>query len=72
MPRGVLLLEMPVLIITGEEDKVCPPQLGMKIKAVMKDVTCENLEDVAHWHIYEDAAGVAAAVIKFLLRQRQF
>jgi len=55
------------LIITGEEDKVSPPALCEKMKSAMP--ACEDvvvLKDVGHWHLFEDAAGVSAAVNKFL------
>jgi pimeloyl-ACP methyl ester carboxylesterase len=59
-------LMMPTLIITGDEDKVSPVQLVQKMEGAMKNVTVEILKDCGHWHVYEDAEGVAKAVKAFL------
>jgi pimeloyl-ACP methyl ester carboxylesterase len=55
------------LIITGSEDKVSPPQLCEKYAAsVPHSSSVVVLEDVGHWHVYEDVEGVSHAVSKFL------
>lgn len=59
-------LTMPTLIITGDEDKVSLVQLVRKMEGAMKNVTVEILKDCGHWHVYEDAEGVAKAVKAFL------
>jgi len=55
------------VIITGSEDKVSPPALGEKMKTRMPN--CEEvvvLEDVGHWHLFEDTHQVSQAVLRFL------
>jgi pimeloyl-ACP methyl ester carboxylesterase len=59
-------LTCPTLIITGDEDRVCPPALADEMKERMRDVRVVVLEGVGHWHIFEDAKGVAEAVRGFL------
>lgn len=60
-------IKAPTLIITGSEDKVSPPQLCEKyVKALEKKSSLQVLENVGHWHVFEDLKGVAAAVEKFL------
>lgn len=59
-------LTMPTLIVTGDEDKVSPVQLVRKMEGAMKNATVEILKDCGHWHVYEDAEGVAKAVKAFL------
>jgi pimeloyl-ACP methyl ester carboxylesterase len=60
-------LTMPTLIITGDEDKVSPPELcekyATRISTAEKPVA---LKEVGHWHVFEDTRGVADAVAKFL------
>jgi pimeloyl-ACP methyl ester carboxylesterase len=55
------------LIITGSEDKVSPPQLCKEYAALLpQGSSVEVLEDVGHWHVYEDVQGVSRAVSAFL------
>jgi pimeloyl-ACP methyl ester carboxylesterase len=55
------------LIITGSEDKVSPPQLCKEYAALLpRGSSVEVLEDVGHWHVYEDVQGVSGAVSAFL------
>jgi pimeloyl-ACP methyl ester carboxylesterase len=59
------LIQSKTLIITGDEDKVSPPQLCEKMELSNK-VPPVVLPGVGHWHIYEDLQGVANAVSSFL------
>ncbi|KAI9818761.1 MAG: hypothetical protein M1827_007581 [Pycnora praestabilis] len=59
-------LEARVLIVTGEEDKVSPPALCEKMGKVIKDCKVVVLNDVGHWHVFEDVEGVSKAVGGFL------
>jgi len=59
-------LQMPVLVITGEEDGVCPPKNAELYKARLKDCKIVVLPDVGHWHVTEDVEGVSAAIKAFL------
>jgi pimeloyl-ACP methyl ester carboxylesterase len=55
------------LIITGSEDKVSPPALCEKYAgSIPKSHGPIILENVGHWHLFEDVTGVADAVRGFL------
>jgi pimeloyl-ACP methyl ester carboxylesterase len=57
----------PTLIITGSEDKVSPPQLCEEYAASIPHASpVVVLEDVGHWHVYEDVEGVSRVVSEFL------
>ncbi|KAK5048568.1 hypothetical protein LTR84_005659 [Exophiala bonariae] len=56
------------LIITGSEDKVSPPDLCKSMQSKIK--TCEDvvvLQDVGHWHLFEDTERVCSEIAKFVL-----
>jgi len=56
------------LIITGSEDKVSPPQLCEEYAASLPQGSAvEVLENVGHWHVFEDVEGVSRAVSGFLV-----
>jgi pimeloyl-ACP methyl ester carboxylesterase len=55
------------LIITGSQDKVSPPQLCEKyIQELGNKASLRVLENVGHWHVFEDLQGTASAVKTFL------
>ncbi|RGP60215.1 bifunctional 4-hydroxyphenylacetate degradation enzyme [Fusarium sporotrichioides] len=54
------------LIITGDEDKVSPPSLCEKYASRIQDAQLVVLNNVGHWHIFEDVGGVSQAVKNFL------
>lgn len=60
-------IEAETFILTGSEDKVSPPSLCERYGQSMKHCTVKVLEDVGHWHIFEDPSGVAGAVKATLL-----
>jgi pimeloyl-ACP methyl ester carboxylesterase len=53
-------------IITGDEDKVSPPQLCEKYTKELKAKEPVVLKNVGHWHVFEDVGGVCEAVKTFL------
>lgn len=59
-------LQCPVLVITGDEDGVCPPKNAEAYKARLKDCKVVVLQGVGHWHVTEDVEGVSRAVRDFL------
>lgn len=59
-------LEMPTLIVTGDEDKVSPPALCEKYVDRIKDARHVVLQNTGHWHVYEDVQGVAQSLKGFL------
>ncbi|KAG4437052.1 hypothetical protein IFR05_007466 [Cadophora sp. M221] len=54
------------LILTGEDDKVSPPQVCEKYGQEIKGAKVQVLPQVGHWHIFEDLKGVANTVGSFL------
>ncbi len=63
-------LKARVLIITGEEDKVAPPDMCRQMKTKIPE--CEDiivLPNVAHWHLFESTEKVSSAVAAFLGKQ---
>jgi pimeloyl-ACP methyl ester carboxylesterase len=54
------------LIVTGEEDKVSPPQVCENYAKHIKWSQVEVLPQVGHWHVFEDLQGVAGTVGSFL------
>ncbi len=59
-------LIMPILIVTGDEDKVSPVTACEKLSGMLKDATLKVLKGVGHWSVFEDAAGVGEALRRFL------
>lgn len=60
-------LKPQTLIITGDEDKVSPPQLCESYgNSISNSKGVKVLSGVGHWHVFEDVNGVALAVKKFL------
>ena len=59
-------MSMPTLIVTGDEDKVCPVELVKKMEGGIKDVKVQILGGMGHWSVSEDAEGVGKAVQGFL------
>ncbi|KAJ3545456.1 hypothetical protein NM208_g2493 [Fusarium decemcellulare] len=57
------------LIITGDEDKVSPPDLCDQYAHRIKDSEVAVLLDVGHWHVFEDVDAVADVVREFLSKQ---
>jgi 2-keto-4-pentenoate hydratase/2-oxohepta-3-ene-1,7-dioic acid hydratase in catechol pathway/pimeloyl-ACP methyl ester carboxylesterase len=59
-------LRCRVLILTGTEDKISPPALVEKYGSEIPGSTTLILENVGHWHLYEEPAKVIDTVDKFL------
>jgi len=59
-------IKAQTLIITGDEDKVSPPAVCEKYAAGIKGAKLQVLQQVGHWHNFEDLNGVAKAVKAFL------
>jgi pimeloyl-ACP methyl ester carboxylesterase len=60
-------IKAETLIITGSDDKVSPPTLVEGYgKALPKSAGVKVLENVGHWHVFEDVQGVSKAVSGFL------
>ncbi|KAL5330450.1 hypothetical protein ACEPPN_003978 [Leptodophora sp. 'Broadleaf-Isolate-01'] len=59
-------IKAQTLIVTGEEDKVSPPQVCEKYGQEIKGARVQVLPQVGHWHIFENLKGVSNAVGSFL------
>jgi len=60
-------MKAETLIVTGAEDKVSSVEVCEGYKKRLPNVVgVEVLENVGHWHVFEDAAGVSQAVIETL------
>ncbi|KAI3336335.1 hypothetical protein HD806DRAFT_2168 [Xylariaceae sp. AK1471] len=55
-------LDVDTLIITGREDKVSPPAVCEEYKSRMGNSRLVVLENVGHWHVFEDVVAAARAV----------
>nr|OQO18620.1 hypothetical protein B0A51_15025 [Rachicladosporium sp. CCFEE 5018] len=54
------------VLITGEEDKVSPPEVVAGLGGKMKGAVTKVLPNVGHWHVFEDPEGLGQAVKSFL------
>jgi len=56
-------IKAKTVIVTGSEDKVSPPQVCEGYKQKLSNVVhVEVLQDVGHWHVFEDPAGVLRGI----------
>lgn len=62
-PLDVSRLRIPVSILTGEDDKVSPPALCQQYSQATGGGHVEVLQNVAHWHLFEDEEGVVKTVL---------
>ncbi|EFQ32769.1 alpha/beta hydrolase fold protein [Colletotrichum graminicola] len=53
-------------IITGKDDPVSPPKLAEEYALRISNSHYTVLENVGHWHVFEDAEGVAKSLRNFL------
>ncbi|KAB2101175.1 hypothetical protein AG0111_0g10617 [Alternaria gaisen] len=60
-------VQATTLFVTGAEDYLSPPQSCEKCKAEMNaKASLRVLENVGHWHVFEDLAGVADVIRDFI------
>jgi pimeloyl-ACP methyl ester carboxylesterase len=60
-------IQPQTLIVTGSEDTISPPDLCERHESAMRGrASVRILNDVGHWHVFEDCSGVAKAVEEFL------
>jgi 3-oxoadipate enol-lactonase len=57
---------LPLLLITGTDDKVGPPEASEELAAAHGSATVEILAGVGHWTALEDAAATTEHLVKFL------
>jgi pimeloyl-ACP methyl ester carboxylesterase len=61
-------IQMPVLIISGEDDKLTPPKYGQFLERRIKNAERVHLMDAAHLSPLEKPAEVNQAITDFLTR----
>jgi len=60
-------LTMPVLVMTGDEDKTASVQaVTANVHERLADSRLEILKCTGHWHVYENPEGVSRAIRSFL------
>lgn len=59
-------LSMPTLIVTGDEDKVSPPELCETYSRKIKGSRLRVIKNCGHWHVFEDVNEVAQAMNGFI------
>ncbi|WP_326834397.1 alpha/beta hydrolase [Amycolatopsis rhabdoformis] len=57
---------LPLLLVTGADDKVGPPAVSEALSVAHGGATVEVLPGVGHWTALEAAAEVSALLLKFL------
>ena len=63
---GPVASGLPLLLVTGADDAVGPPEAGQEIAAVHGSATVEVLPGVGHWTTLEAAGPVTDLLLKFL------
>jgi len=56
-PLQLEMVGIKTLVITGSEDQSPPPELGPKWAKELRTERLVVLENVGHWHIYDDPTG---------------
>lgn len=63
---GPIAPALPLLLVTGDEDKVGPPDASRELAEAHGTATVEILPGVGHWTALEAAAATTAHLLKFL------
>ncbi|MBB1156082.1 MULTISPECIES: alpha/beta fold hydrolase [Amycolatopsis] len=63
---GAVPADLPLLLITGSDDKVGPPAVSQALAAAHGDATVSILPGVGHWTALEAAADTTDQLTKFL------
>lgn len=61
-------IDAPVLLITGDEDKVSPVSTNEALLGIYPNAALHVLEGVGHWHSLEDPVAVTAQLVDFLAK----
>jgi pimeloyl-ACP methyl ester carboxylesterase len=63
---GPVAASLPLLLITGDDDKVGPPEASQELADAHGNATVEILPGVGHWTALEAAGPVTDHLLKFL------
>jgi len=61
-------ISVPVLLLTGDEDKVSPVQVNEELLSTYANAQLNVLDGVGHWHSLEDPTTVTHRLQDFLLK----
>lgn len=65
-PMEVERLTMPVLLMTGDEDKTSPVAVVTALHEKLPSSRMEVLHRTGHWHVYENADGINRYIRSFV------
>jgi pimeloyl-ACP methyl ester carboxylesterase len=65
-PLAVEKLTMPVLLMTGDEDKTSPVKVVTELHERLPSSQMEILSYTGHWHVYESAEAVSRHIKSFV------
>ncbi|WP_446212894.1 alpha/beta fold hydrolase [Micromonospora sp. IBSANI012] len=63
---GPIAAALPLLLVTGSDDKVGPPEASQELADAHGSATVEILPGVGHWTALEAAAPITNLLLKFL------
>ncbi len=66
IPRALLDVHVPTLVIWGMKDKALPPALLDGLDEYVADLQLHRVEDATHWIVHEQPALVASYLQQFL------
>jgi pimeloyl-ACP methyl ester carboxylesterase len=68
LPREMLTVDLPTLVLWGMEDAALPPNLIEGLDSYIPRLTLEKIEGASHWIIHERPELVAQRLAAFLAR----
>ncbi|MDO9090776.1 MAG: alpha/beta fold hydrolase [Burkholderiaceae bacterium] len=66
LPRSMLTIDLPTLVIWGMRDLSLPPHLLVGLEDYVPQLQLHTIEDATHWVIHEQPQRVAALLSDFL------
>jgi pimeloyl-ACP methyl ester carboxylesterase len=70
LPRGMLTVDMPTLVLWGMDDIALPPALVDGLEDYVSQLTLEKVEGAGHWIVHERPQFVADRLAVFMLSTR--
>jgi pimeloyl-ACP methyl ester carboxylesterase len=67
--KRLAALRMPVLLLAGGKDWVCPPDESRRIAASLPDARLELMPEGGHWMMHQQPGKLATLVDAFLMTQ---
>lgn len=68
LPREMLTVDLPTLVLWGMEDTALPPSLVDGLNDYVRDLTLERVPGASHWIVHERPQFVAERLQAFLAR----